>query len=158
MIKPYRCTRGSQTIEMLFVLPLLLMVFFMIIEMGFVMYNFVTVNYTAASAAVEAARSGSFNASVRTSTEEYLVNWTTDGKAKEVYHTTTPIDPDGAIVIWGPPPDQIIQRGDPIEVGVIYPIRFKSFVMDSMCRWIVQENALTLKARAVAMSEVYFEP
>ena len=42
-----RNNRGSQSIEMLFVLPLILMLFFMVVEMGFIMYDFVAVSYTA---------------------------------------------------------------------------------------------------------------
>lgn len=154
-----RSRRGSQTIEMLFVLPVLLMLFFMTVEMGFLMYDFVTVNYAAASAAVEAARKGKFDGEVRQEIAAYLHDWTTEGKRFAVDPwATSPAAQNDTIVLWGPDPDQAFERGSVIEVGVVYPVRFKTFLIDGLARWLVQENVLSLKARAAALSEVHFEP
>jgi len=154
-----RSRRGSQTVEMLFVLPVLLMLFFMTVEMGFVMYDFVTVNYAAASAAVEAARKGKFDGEVRQEIATYLRDWTTEGKRFAVDPwATSPAAQDNTIVVWGPDPNQAFERGSVIEVGVVYPVRFKTFMIDGLARWLVQENVLSLKARAAALSEVHFEP
>jgi Flp pilus assembly protein TadG len=151
--------RGSQFIELLIVMPFLLMIFFMIVEMGFVMYDFVTVNYAAATAAVEAARAGEFSDEIRAEIGDYLKDWTTTGKTLDLdIHATAPVPEDNTIIVWGPPSGQIFQRGNTIEVGVIYPVKFKSIVVDSFCRWLVKEENITLKSRAAALSEVYFEP
>lgn len=151
--------RGSQFIELLIVLPFLLMIFFMIVEMGFVMYDFVTVNYAATTAAAEAARAGGFTNEVRSEIGDYLKNWTTAGETLNLdAQATIPSPEDNTIVVWGPPPGEVFQRGSTIEVGVIYPVKFKTLLVDRFCRWMVQEENLTLKARAAALSEVYFEP
>lgn len=157
-MKFLRCQHGSQTVEMLFVLPVLLMMFFMTVEMGFVMYDFVAVNYAAASAAVEAGRKGAFDAEARQEVADYLRDWTTEGKRLSIDAlAVSPTPRENTVVIWGPPPGDAFQRGSVIEVGVVYPVRFKSFVMDGLARWLVQENDLSLKARASAASEVFFE-
>ncbi|MFZ5632665.1 MAG: TadE/TadG family type IV pilus assembly protein [Bacillota bacterium] len=73
--------RGSPSLEALFVLPVILMLFFMVVETGFIMCDWATVNYAAASAAVNAAREGKFSEGVRSGTADYLRDWTTNGRA-----------------------------------------------------------------------------
>lgn len=158
MCKQVRGKRGSPSIEMLLVLPLLVMMLFLIIEMGLVMYDFVTVNYAASTAASEAARNGSFDDNIRQNISNYLRDWTTSGT--ELQHNagaTGPYESQDTVVVWGPPSDQQFQRGEIIEVGVVYPVRFQTFLIRGFQDWTVP-NPITLKARAAARSEVYFEP
>ena len=148
--------KGSQSVEMLIVLPLLLMMFFMIVEMGLVMYDFVSVNYVANSMAVQAATRGEFTDSIKGDGANYLRTWTTEGKNITVNYAQTPQQVAGAAVIWGPPSGQKFNRGQLITVGVVYPVRFKTFVMRGLA-WLVESQDIYLKAQATAASEVYIE-
>lgn len=157
LCKRIRGKRGSPSIEMLLVLPLLIMMLFLIVEMGLVMYDFVTVNYAVTTAASEAAKDGSFNDSIRQNTAEYLKDWTTSGKGLQVDpNAVSPYSSQSSIVVWGPPANQEFQRGETIEVGAVYPVKFQTFLIRGVQDWVTPEP-ITLKARAVARSEVYFE-
>lgn len=149
--------RGQAFIEMLFVLPLLLLIFFVIMEMGFVMYDFAVVNYAASSAAVEAARKGQFDDDVADRVENYLVNYSSNGKNVQVVRSEFNVTYSTQITLWGPDSGSRFQRGDIITVGVNYPVRFKLFFIDSLAKWVVDECSLTLKSSASAMSEPYIE-
>lgn len=150
--------RGSPSLEALFVLPVILMLFFMIVETGFIMYDWATVNYAAASAAVSAAREGKFSEGVRSGTADYLRDWTTNGRAFIYDETATdPYEDSGTVVIWGTAPDQNVERNSPIVVGVVYPVKFKILLADNLWKWMVKEETITLKARSAALSEVHFE-
>lgn len=150
--------RGQAFIEMLFVLPLLLMLAFFIIEMGFVMYDLAVVNYAASSAAVEAARQGQFTTETGERTMAYLRDWSSNGGNFNLVRSNVPGNDLDSIVVYGPGADEQFQRGDIITIGVCYPVRFKTFLMDALASWTVDEQELILKARASAVSEVYFEP
>lgn len=157
--KLMRDRRGSPSLEALFVLPVILMLFFMIVETGFIMYDWATVNYAAASAAVSAAREGRFSEAVRSDAAGYIRDWTTGGKALAYDYTATePYEDAGTVVIWGTGSDQNVERNSPIVVGVVYPVKFKILLADNIWKWMVKQEAFTLKARAVALSEVHFEP
>jgi len=152
----FKNQKGSQSIEMLIVLPLLLMMFFMIVEMGFVMYDFVSVNYVANSMAVQAATTGEFTDVIKTSGANYLRDWTVGGKNLNVSYAQSPLQQQGTIVIWGPESGTKFNRGQTITVGVVYPVQYKTFIMQGMA-WLVNQQELYLKAQASAASEVYIE-
>lgn len=152
-----RNNRGSQSIEMLFVLPLILMLFFMVVEMGFIMYDFVAVNYIANSMAVQAATQGCFTQDIRDSGANYIRTWTTGGHNIGINASATiPAPSENTAVIWGPSSGQKFNRGQMIEVGIIYPIKFKTFVMKGLS-WMVDEEKLYLRSNASAMSEIFIE-
>jgi Flp pilus assembly protein TadG len=151
--------QGSVSLEMLFNLPLLLMIFVLIFETGFIMLDWAVVNYAAASAAVNAAANGRFSEDIRDQTIAYLRQWSTEGKKLFfVSAEESPAEGSQDAVIWGTPPDVNVQRGNDVEVGIYYPIKFKLFLVDSLMRWLTKEHQLALHAHAVAQSEVYFEP
>lgn len=157
--KLMRDRRGSPSLEALFVLPVILMLFFMIVETGFIMYDWTTVNYAAASAAVSAAKEGKFSGEVRSDAAGYIHDWTTGGRALAYDYTATePYEDAGTVVIWGTGSEQNVERNNPIVVGVVYPVKFKILLADNIWKWVVKEEVITLKARAVALSEVHFEP
>jgi len=159
LIKRKDC-RGSVSIEALFVLPVLLMLFFFIIEMGFVMYNWAVVNHAASAAAVEAAMTGRFSTDIRQATAEHIQNWTTDGQNMGLNAMgTSPPGSVGAntIYVFGTDTNTDVQRGNKIDVGIAYPFRFRTFAFDALGRWITGENQVVLKVNMKAASEVYFE-
>ncbi|MGI5922115.1 MAG: TadE/TadG family type IV pilus assembly protein [Syntrophomonadaceae bacterium] len=150
--------RGQAFIEMLFVLPLFLMLAFFIIEMGFVMYDLAVINYAASSTAVEAARQGQFTTATGDRTMAYLRDWSSNGRNFNIVRRSVPGKDIYSIIVYGPGAGDKFQRGDIITIGVCYPVRFKTFLMDALASWTVDEQELFLKARASAMSEVFFEP
>jgi Flp pilus assembly protein TadG len=152
--------RGSVSIEALFVLPVLLMLFFFIIEMGFVMYNWAVVNHAASAAAVEAAMTGRFSADIRQATADHIRNWTTDGDSMSLnaLGTAPPgsVNPN-TIYVYGTDANTDVQRGGVIDVGVAYPFRFRTFFFDTLGRWVTGENQVVLRVNMKAASEVFFE-
>lgn len=160
MIHPLRRRKGSVTLEMLANLPILLIILTFIIEGGFIMYDWAVINYATASAAVNAAANGGFSEAIRLQTADYLQRWTSEGKDIEFYVLAEQSPESGSgneAVVWGTDPEFKVQRGEDIEVGVYYPIKFKVFIMDALSNFLVQENHIALRAHAVAPSEVYFE-
>lgn len=159
-MKIWKNNHGSFSIEALFVLPALLMLFFFIIEMGFVMYNWAVVNHAASAAAVEAAMMGRFSADIRQSTAEHIRDWTTDGKTMNI-DSLGVLPPanfnPNTIYIYGTNVGTDIQRGNIIDVGVAYPFKFKTFAFDALGRWTTGESQVVLKANMKAASEVFFE-
>lgn len=150
--------KGQSFIEMLLVLPLLLMVIVFFIEMGFIMYDMAVVNYAASSTVIQAAAEGQFTDTICSTTADYLHNWTSNGKELNIIRSDSPQLDSDAIVIYGPGAGDKFQRGNIITVGVIYPIKFKIFLLNNLADWTISEDNLNLKARASAASEVYFEP
>ncbi|NLX02679.1 MAG: hypothetical protein GXY40_09150 [Syntrophomonadaceae bacterium] len=152
--------RGQAFIELLLVLPLFLLIFAVIIEMGFIMYDFAVIHYAASTAAVEAARQGDFTTSTQQRTADYLTQWTSNKTVQGVafapeYSSPTTTD---QIIICAPTSGVKYQRGNVMSVKIIYPVKFKLFFIDSLANWALKEEHLTLKSQAIAMSEEYFEP
>ncbi|SMB95728.1 TadE-like protein [Thermanaeromonas toyohensis ToBE] len=150
--------RGNSLIEALLVLPLFLILFFLLIEMGFVVYDWAVVNYATASAAAKASSEGRFSETIRQETAAYLKQWTVNGKDLGVdFLAGAPYYSSDTMVIWGTPAGMNVQRGQEIVVGVVYPVRFKTFLVGALGQWLIQEEQLTLKTRAVTTSEAFFE-
>lgn len=158
IFKCFKNQKGTAFIEWLFILPMIIMVFSFGIEMGFAMYDFSTINYVASSTVIEAARKGEFDDEIAVRNAEYLSNWTSRGRDSDIIRSDTPLVDPKRVVVWGPPSGNKFQRGQTITVGVSYPIEFKIFYMDALAHWIIADQKLALKARASALSEVYFEP
>lgn len=152
-----RDRRGSQFLETLFVLPVVFMLFFMVFETGFIMYDWASVNYAAASAAVNAAKTGRFSHEVRSETADYIRSWTTNGERFFYDETATGFyESNDTVVVWGTDPGRNVERNGIIVAGVAYPVKFKVMLIDRLWRWIVQEETFTLKAQFSAKSEVHF--
>lgn len=157
-LKCFRNQRGTAFIEWLFILPMIIMIVSFGIEMGFAMYDFSTINYAASSTALEAARKGEFDDEIAVRTAEYINNWTSSGKDLGIIRSDSPFVDPKQVVVWGPSSGSKFQRGQMITVGILYPIEFKMFYMDALAHWVIDDQKLALKARASALSEVYFEP
>jgi hypothetical protein len=92
-------------------------------------------------AAVNAAREEKFSAGARSSTADYLRDWTTNGRAFAYDETATdPYEDGGTAVIWGTDPEQNVGRNNPIVVGVVYPVKFKILLADNLWKWMVKEG------------------
>lgn len=132
------------------------------IEIGFIMYDFATINYAASSMAVEAARKGQFDDDVCYRGAIYIEEYTS-GKNMYVDYECSwwAYWPDGCMygpgytVIWAPWFGLKFQRGDVITVGVCYPVQFKIFFIDKLAHWIIKDDLLYLKAKASALSEPF---
>jgi len=158
MKKLLKDTRGLSTVELLWVLPVLFMMFLFIIESSFIMYDFAVVNYFTSTAAEKAAMEGGFNDTIRQSLQTNLRNWTSNGKTYSFDTSgTSGYYSPGVVVVYGTDGNTQVHRGDDIEVGVVYPVRFKTFIIRGAFQWIVEQKELTLKAQAVSTSEKYFE-
>ncbi|WP_172839065.1 TadE/TadG family type IV pilus assembly protein [Thermanaeromonas toyohensis] len=96
--------RGNSLIEALLVLPLFLMLFFLLIEIDFVVCDWAAVNYATASAAAKASSEGRFSESIRQETSSYLKQWTANGKDPGVdFLAGAPYYSSDTLVIWGTP-------------------------------------------------------
>lgn len=156
MQKLLKDTRGVTIVELLWVLPVLFMIFLFIIESSIIMYDFAVVNYFTSTAAEKAAMEGCFNDTIRQSLLNNL-KWTSNGKTYSAdISGTSPNYSPGVIVIYGTDKDTQIQRGNDITVGTVYPVQFKTFIIRGAFQWVVEQMELTLKAQAVSTSEKYF--
>lgn len=158
-MKLARDKRGSYSLEALFNLPVLLMLLLFIVEMGFLMYDWAVINYAVNSSAALAAKESTFTATNRAILQNYIKQWTSSGKNltyTNVNGTSYTPNPSQAI-IYGNSSTTYVQYGQPITVGICYPYKFKTFIVDAMSKWFVQDNQLYLKVQAVATSEVYRE-
>lgn len=132
------------------------------IEIGFIMYDFATINYAASSMAVEAARKGQFDHDVYmrgaiyvheyTSSKDMYIDYEWSGWA---YWPDDCMYGPGNTVFWAPRFGFKFQRGDVITVGVCYPVQFKIFFIDQLAHWIIKDDLLYLKAKASALSEPF---
>lgn len=157
-MKALRSCRGNAFVEALFVLPVYIFFVVAILESGFLVYDWVAVNYATSSAAVKAAVQGQFTPAIRQEAADYLRDWTVDGKSmNRDYMALSPRVESNTVVVWGTDPNQTVQRGGSIVVGVVYPVRFKILSVGGFGKWLVQQYDLSLKTRAVVMSERYFE-
>lgn len=158
LLRVFKERRGNTFIETLLVLPVFLMIFFFLVEMGFLVYDWAVVNYATASAAARAASEGGFSEDTRLEIADYLGRWTVNSKDLSVdYLASAPYYSPGTIVVWGTPAGVNVQRGVQVVVGVMYPVGFKTFLVGALGNWLVQEENLVLKTRAAAVSEAYFE-
>lgn len=161
ILQCFKNQKGTAFIEWLFILPMIIMIVSFAIEIGFIMYDFATINYTASSMAVEAARKGDFDQDIYSRGALYLRDWTSS-KDMKVYYASSrwaqwPEDCKAGpkdVFIWATDKNTF-QRGDVITVGVCYPVQFKIFFMDQLGDWIIKDDLLYLKAKASALSEPF---
>ena len=164
ILKCFKNQKGSAFIEWLFILPMIIMIVSFSIEIGFIMYDFATINYAASSMAVEAARKGKFDSDVCSRGARYVQEYTSSKNIKDMGVRYAPnavrwpedcMDNEGAACIWAPWFGFEFQRGDVITVGVCCPVQFKIFYMEQLGHWIIKDNQLYLKAKASALSEPF---
>jgi len=144
-------------LELLFVVPVLLIILSFLFEFGFQTYNFLTINYTLTQSAIDAAKEGSFNNAIRNDIAAQLQQYTIDGH--ELSYDTTALnsyEDSNTIVVWGTDPSTQVQFNDPIQIGVVYPVQFKTFLFDDLV-WVVQDHQFYFNLSTTSSSEVYIE-
>lgn len=160
MLKLHRDRRGQTFVEILFVFPLLFMLFSFIIEIGFLVYDWAVLNYQSGTVAVAAATTGQFTSTLRESLAADLISWSANGKnyTYNVDGTGPPGTMDSnTVYIYGTDENTPIQRGQYITISVGYPWHFKFFLIDALASWVVNESDLRLHVNAAVPSEVFIE-
>lgn len=156
----YKDSRGQGTIEALLVFPLLFMLFWCIVEFGFLMYDWAVISYNVSTSAVTSATVGQFNDSVRLQLAQNIQSLTSNGKSYtyNVAGTSGPATMDGnTVYIWGTDKDTRVQKGDYIRVNVSYPIKLQLFLFDALGSLVVNQENFRLNMDFAFPSEVYFE-
>ncbi len=152
--------RGQGSVEALFVFPLLFMIFWSIVEFGFLMYDWAVISYNASTSAVTAATVGQFNDSVRLQLAQNLQNWTVNGQTF-TYDAGGAASPgsfdENTVYIWGTDKDTPVQKGEYIQVYISYPIKMQLFLFDVLGSWVVSDESFRLRMDFAFPSEVYFE-
>ena len=159
MKKILKNQKGSSFVEMLFVFPLILMLFIFIIEMGFLMYDWAVISYYTSTAAVVAATQGQFCNAVSNNLANNIKRMTVNGRELNFYRVPnkpTEMSEDG-VYIWGTLPNERVQKGENIFVNVSYPWQCNFFLIGALGNWIIGEKALRLDFSFVFPSEVFFE-
>jgi hypothetical protein len=152
-----RARRGNVFVETLITLPVFLMLFFGLVEFGFMMYDWAVINYVAATTAARAAMDGKFSQELRLEAANFIRDWTSRGEDVAVdCLAEAPYSSGSTVVVYGTDPDLTVQRGAEIEVGVVYPVRLRTLA-GAVAGWTVGEKNLFLRARAVAASEAFYE-
>ena len=152
--------RGQVFIESLFVIPLLFMLFIFIFETGFLMYNFAVLNFYTGSTAVTAATKGQFTDEIRLRLAQNINDWTVNsqGYSYDVSGTGPPATfADNTVYIFGTDRSASVQRGVYINVNINYPWHFKFFIIDSLSRFVINEEQMRLRVNASVPSEVFIE-
>ena len=160
LFKLHKDRRGQAFVESLFVIPLLFMLFIFIFETGFLMYNWAVLNFYTCSTAVTAATKGQFTDEIRLRLAQNINDWTVNsqGYSYDVTGTDPPATPaDGTVYIFGTDRSTPIQRGAYINVNINYPWHFKFFIIDSLSRFVVNEEQMWLRVNASVPSEVFIE-
>jgi len=152
--------RGQSSVEMLFVFPLLFMLFTFMFEMGYLLYDWTVINYHTSTIAVSSATTGQFSNTIRLRLAQNLHDWTVNGKGYtyNADSSSAPVTTDqNTVYIYGSDENTAVQRGQYIFVNVDFPWHFKFFLIDAIAGWIVNEEDMRLHVNAVFPSEVYYE-
>lgn len=156
----HRDRRGQSAVEMLFVFPLLFMLFTFMFEMGYLLYDWAVINYHTSTIAVSSATTGQFSNTIRLRLVQNLHDWTVNGKGY-TYNadiSSAPVTTDkNTVYIYGSDENTAVQRGQYIFVNVDYPWHFKFFLIDALAGWIVNEQDMRLHVNAAFPSEVFYE-
>ncbi|OPX92849.1 MAG: hypothetical protein A4E53_00336 [Pelotomaculum sp. PtaB.Bin104] len=160
MLKLHRNHSGQASLEMLFVLPILFMIFTFIYESGFLLYDWAVINYNTSTTAVRAATTGQFTNQIRLSLAQNMHDWSVVGK--NLTYDVSGIGPPGATdnttaYIYGTDEGTPVQRGQYIFVNVDYPWHFRFFALDALASWVIDEKNMRLHVNAAFPSEVFFE-
>ncbi|SFH33854.1 TadE-like protein [Desulfotomaculum arcticum] len=160
LLKLHRDRRGQTFIEMLFVFPLLFMLFSFIVEMGFLVYDWAVLNYQCGTTAVKAATTGQLTSTLRESLAADIISWSANGK--DYTYIVDGTGPPGTkdlntVYIYGTDENTPVQRGQYITISVDYPWHYKFFLTDALASWVVSEKDLRLKVNASVPSEVFIE-
>jgi len=152
--------RGSAVIEAVLIMPLILILFFITIWGGQLMFTWTGVNYSATTAAMDAAKTGEVTEQISISALEQLKQWTPGGQVlgTDISHSAggPPCSGD-KIVFWTPNVGPVSWKND-ITVAIVYPYKIDSPLLSFMGEVFFGGNVIYLKGEAVAQSEVLPAP
>lgn len=152
-------SRGSAVIEMVLIMPLILILFFITIWGGQLMFTWTGVNYSATTAAMDAAKTGEVTTQISESAFEDLKQWIPGAQdlGTTVSHDLggSPREPD-KIVFWTPNVGPVPWKND-ITVAIVYPYEIDSPLLSLLGETFFGGNVIYLKGEAVAQSEVLSE-
>lgn len=146
--------RGSYTIEVIFIFPLLLVFFVLTFWFGTLMYTWSTVNYATMQYALDVAKEGQKTGAITDSLKVKLENVPIKD-AKYIKESSSPYEDPNAVVIWTN--GNSFNRGDVITAGVVYPVKVPSPLLSFLGQAAFGSDTLYLKSSAVTKGEVYFE-
>jgi hypothetical protein len=148
--------RGSAVIEAVLVLPLILILFFITIWGGQLMFTWANVNYAASTAAMSAAKTGKVTTQISDSALEELQQWIPGAQNLQTstFHDLGgPPRVPGEIIFWTPNVGPVPWKND-IKVVIVYPYEVDSPLLRFLGEAFFDGNVIYLKGEAVAQSEV----
>lgn len=148
--------RGSAVIEMVLIMPLILILFFITIWGGQLMFTWTGINYSATNAAMDAAKTGKVTTQISESAFEDLKQWIPGAQdlGTTVSHDLggPPREPN-KIVFWTPNVGPVPWKSE-IKVAIVYPYKVDSPLLSLLGETFFGGDVVYLKGEAVAQSEV----
>jgi hypothetical protein len=152
--------KGQVFLEAVFVIPMIFLLFFIIVETSFIIYNWTVINFMNSNTAVIAAIQGQFTPDIRLKLAQDISNWTLGGKEYD-YHisgTEMPDKPDeDTVYIYGTDSNSFIQRGSYIELNISYPGKSRLLKLEKFFKFITSREKIRLRASAIVLSEGFDE-
>jgi Flp pilus assembly protein TadG len=148
-----KCQRGAQIIELAFALPVLLVILFLIIDLGFLVYDKAVIT----NASREAARAGTVlsatpwsTTSVKAVACNYAKNFLISTRSGT--HTTTCSGTaDPVITVSNPVGNVPPQFGNPITVQITYA--YSGFLLNKTNAWITGTSFAALSSASTMNHE-----
>jgi hypothetical protein len=148
--------KGSTVIETVLIMPLILIIFFITIWGGQLMFTWSSINYSATTAAMTAAKTGEVTDQIGESALEDLKEWTPGNRdlgTSISRNSGGPPHIPGQIVFWTPNEGPVPWKNN-ITVGIIYPYKIDSPLLSFLGESFFGGDVIYLKGEAVAKSEV----
>jgi hypothetical protein len=151
--------RGSAVIEMVLIMPLILILFFITIWGGQLMFTWTGINYSASNAAMDAAKTGEVTDGICTASLTNIKQWVPGAKNLDVdisrNSSGPPREPD-KIVFWTPNVGPVPWKSE-IKVAIVYPYKVDSPLLSLLGETFFGDDVIYLKGEAMAQSEVLSE-
>jgi len=151
-------SRGSAVIEMVLIMPLILILFFIIIWGGQLMFTWTGINYSATNAAMDAAKTGEVTDDICTAALENIKKWVPGAKdlGTDISRNSSgPPRESDKIVFWTPnDDDDPVPWKSEIKVAIVYPYKVDSPLLSLLGETFFGSDVIYLKGEAMAQSEV----
>jgi len=148
--------RGSAVIEMVLIMPLILILFFITIWGGQLMFTWTGINYSASNAAMDAAKTGGVTNDICTAALDNIIQWVPGAKdlGTVISHDSSgPPRESDKIVFWTPNVGSVPWKSE-IKVAIVYPYKVDSPLLSLLGETFFGGDVIYLKGEAMAQSEV----
>lgn len=148
--------KGSAVLEAVLIMPLILILLFITIWGGQLMFTWAGVNYSATTAAMDAAKTGEITALTIDAAVIRLQEWTPGGQDLGILISNDLGGPPRSaddIVFWTPNIDSVPWKNY-IAVAIVYPYKVDSPLLSLLGETFFGGDVIYLKGEAVAQSEV----